>query len=85
MSTRTAKGTTEDITWLMQDAGLDRAPGFKVQTKTVKNALVTVVYDVSADRAREALSVWAENHPLAVFENRVFDGFLSITQPKEEQ
>lgn len=87
VTTPAAKAATEDIKWLLSNAGLDGDYGFKVRTKTVKDKFVTTIYHVRLEKAREALAAYAQNHG-AVF-GIVFDGYadwLTVVQaaPRKE-
>ena len=76
----TARQITEDIKWLLSDAGLDRHPDFKVTTSRVPHGFKTIVYGVSYELARAALTMYFCTRPSAVSQQREYDGFLTVIQ-----
>jgi hypothetical protein len=77
----TAKQITEDIKWLLSDAGLDRHPDFKVKTSRKGDRFETVIYAVDAQRALVALADRFKNVPDSSHTIRDFDGYLAVHHP----
>lgn len=74
----TAKQITEDIKWLLSDAGLDRHPDFKVKTSRKGDWFESVIYAVDAQRALAALADRFENISGSSHTIRDFDGYLAV-------